>query len=294
MNAQEIPEVDQQPNAHAVSLYAQDEALDDFPVLKAFQQYIDAEQAKARKRVLSLCIFFGCLMSVVIAVFVGMLMHMSERNQSLNDRLVEYAMNCERNQGSAVVVQPPQDNSALFALTAKIEALQKKMAEDQAKAEKAAQEAAEQARKAAAEAAKPKEPTSEEKEIQRLRSLLASEKEKNSLEKERQRQAEIEAYRRKYYPELYETPKPKARSAQKRRAKAPAEDTLEDVDAEIEAILSEEEAIDYFDEEGDEEVSRPSRTKKKVRQAPPSEPEKEYSIPVDIKGSSTRWNIPND
>ena len=31
----------------AVSVYGAADALDDFPVLKAFQQYIDAEQAKA-------------------------------------------------------------------------------------------------------------------------------------------------------------------------------------------------------------------------------------------------------
>ena len=29
-----------------ISVYGQDNALDDFPVLKAFQQYIDAEHAK--------------------------------------------------------------------------------------------------------------------------------------------------------------------------------------------------------------------------------------------------------
>ena len=31
--------------------------MDDFPVLKAFQQYIDAEQAKARKRMAIMGIF---------------------------------------------------------------------------------------------------------------------------------------------------------------------------------------------------------------------------------------------
>ena len=35
---------------NAVSVYGQTDGLDDFPVLKAFQQYIDSEQAKARKR----------------------------------------------------------------------------------------------------------------------------------------------------------------------------------------------------------------------------------------------------
>ena len=44
--------------ANAVSVYGQTDAMDDFPVLKAFQQYIDAEQAKAQKRMTTLCIFF--------------------------------------------------------------------------------------------------------------------------------------------------------------------------------------------------------------------------------------------
>ena len=57
---------------NAVSIYGQ-EGLDDFPVLKAFQQYIDAEQSKARKRMIMLCLFFGFLMTIVIVVFMIML-----------------------------------------------------------------------------------------------------------------------------------------------------------------------------------------------------------------------------
>ena len=47
-----------QINQNAVSVYGQ-EGLDDFPVLKAFQQYIDAEQIKSRKRMVMLSIFFA-------------------------------------------------------------------------------------------------------------------------------------------------------------------------------------------------------------------------------------------
>ena len=42
--------------SNAISIYGQ-EGLDDFPVLKAFQQYIDAEQSKSRKRMIMLCVF---------------------------------------------------------------------------------------------------------------------------------------------------------------------------------------------------------------------------------------------
>ena len=53
---------------NAVSVYGQTaDAMDEFPVLKAFQQYIDAEQAKARKRLISLGIFFAILTGAVIA-----------------------------------------------------------------------------------------------------------------------------------------------------------------------------------------------------------------------------------
>lgn len=191
-------------NNRAVSVYGAGDALDDFPVLKAFQQYIDAEQAKARKRLLAMGIFFGALMFIVIAIFVILLMNVTNRNQQLNDRLIEFAMK-DRSTGSAVVVQPPQDSTAILALTTKLEDLQNKLAEAQSKADKALAEAEEKVRQAnaSAEAAKPKEPTPEEREIQRLKAQLAAEKEKSAAEKERRREEELEAYRRKHYPELY-------------------------------------------------------------------------------------------
>ena len=101
-------------DTNAVSIYGQ-EGLDDFPVLKAFQQYIDAEQSKARKRMIMLCLFFGFLMTIVIVVFMIMLREADERNQlllrdataqnqALNDKLVEFAM--KERERQPVVVQP--------------------------------------------------------------------------------------------------------------------------------------------------------------------------------------------
>ena len=47
----------------AVSLFGEGGAgANDFPVLKAFQEYIDAEQAKARKRMVGLTAFFVSLL----------------------------------------------------------------------------------------------------------------------------------------------------------------------------------------------------------------------------------------
>ena len=124
---------------NAVSIYGQ-EGLDDFPVLKAFQQYIDAEQSKARKRMIMLCLFFGFLMTIVIVVFMIMLREADERNQlllrdataqnqALNDKLVEFAM--KERERQPVVVQPtaPVQNAAndaaIKAMTDTLAALQK-------------------------------------------------------------------------------------------------------------------------------------------------------------------------
>ena len=296
-----MPEIDPEIPENAVSIYGQSDAMDDFPVLKAFQQYIDSEQAKARKRMLMLGVFFGALMAVVIAVFLLLLLNVSNRNQVLNDRLVEYAMKERERMATPIVVQPQQqqDNSAILALTAKIEDMQKKLAESRVQEDEAR-------RQAELEAAKPKGPTPEELEIKRLSALLAAEKEKQAAEKarwdaekERQRQIELEEYRRKHYPELYERPKKESeRDArpQRRKARQDRDTAHEDLLKEVDEILSDADAISYYDEEDDEEeTSKPKEKAKKIKRTPPSSPvEKEYSIPVDVKGSSSRWSIPND
>lgn len=294
-----MPGVDPQMT-NAMSVYGQDGALDDFPVLKAFQQYVDAEQAKAQKRMTALCIFFITLMVGIVAVFVLLLMNISARNQSLNDRMFELAMNREHAApaSSPVVVQPPQDSAAILALTAKMDAMQKKLAEDQAKAEQAAKEAAEKARKAAIEAATPKGPTAEELEIKRLKALLAAEKEKSSLEKERQRQAELEAYRRKHYPEYYAPEKPR-RAEVKELVRDEIDDDIEEED-DLDDIVNYAKKVSQNDDDDDETPSQAEPVKSQAKpvktETKPAEPEaeKEYSIPVDVKGSSMNWNIPDE
>ena len=297
MNANpDITNIDPEIPNNAVSLYGQDDAMDDFPVLKAFQQYIDAEQAKSRKRMVLLCAFFSVLMVIVISVFVVLLFTISSRNQSLNDRLIDFAMkerNAPQPSGSAVVVQPPADNSAILQLTEKLNEMQKRLADSQTKAA--------QAEALALEASKPKVETPEELEIKRLKALLSQEKEQRALEKERQHQAEIEAYRRKHYPELYEKP---VRSPKTKSRKVELEEEASDVDAEIEAILKDSDAISYFDDDDEDEEIVTIQTKK--RKVPPSsssetradpsqkgtEKKDNYSIPIDVKGSSSNWDIP--
>lgn len=277
-------------NQTAVSVYSQD-GMDDFPVLKAFQQYIDSEQAKARKRLVMLGVFFCILIGAVIAVFVAMLASVTARNQQLNDRLVEFAMK-ERAAAptAAVQPQPMQDNAVILAMTDKLEKMQKQLDDSRAKAEKEAAVAAERARIAAQQAAKqeakPKGPSKEELEIKRLNALLEIERQKAAAEKERRlkeeaaakerrRQEELEAYRRKQYPELYK-PKPEPAPAAKAptppakpvKAKAKAKDIDDEIDAivaELDNDSDEDGAISYFDDEEQPAPKAKPKANKKVQ-----------------------------
>lgn len=300
----EMPDIDTGIPANAVSLY--ESPMDEFPVLKAFQQYIDAEQAKARKRMLGLGIFFGMMMVLVIAVFVFLLSGASIRNQQLNDKLLDFVM---KDRDRPTVVQQ-QDNAAVDALAAKIDAMQKQFEAMFAKTAEAEQARQQEAERTAAETiAAQKEvqeqiKTKESEEIIRLKALLAAEKQKNAEERKRAeeerkrlREEEIEAYRRKHYPEFYE---------QKQQAKAAEEiKVVEEEGDPIEALLKEigakhaepdedieedeeaEEAISYFEEEVEEVVEKP---KAETRDTKP----KGYTIPVEVKGSRGKWRIPNN
>ncbi|MCQ2395661.1 MAG: hypothetical protein MJ249_15380 [Kiritimatiellae bacterium] len=267
-------------------------------MLKAFQQYIDAEQEKARKRLILICVFFGGIMFVVIAVFVGLLVSASSRNQMLNDRIVEYMMRDREQRGSAVVVQPSQDSSAIHALTSKLDDLQKKLAESQAAAEKMALNAAAAKAGQTVETLSPKGPTHEELEIARLKALLAAEREKTAVEREKQRQAELEEYRRKHYPELYEKKAPAKDEdipAKQEIKKAPKKSASEELLEEVDKILNESKAVSYFDDDETEDDAVPAKkAKSPSRPQPQPAPKKEFSIPVDVRGSSSRWSVPNE
>ena len=91
------------PTTNAVSIYGND-ALDDFPVLKAFQQYVDAEHSKAQRRLLSVCAFFTMLIIVIIGVFLFVVMNirkdpsseatikaLTENNNALQRQMIEQA-----------------------------------------------------------------------------------------------------------------------------------------------------------------------------------------------------------
>ena len=138
MNNEQNQEIDDSAARNAISLYGQD-GMDDFPVLKAFQQYVDAEQSKARKRMVYLAIFFGALMAIMLTIFLVIMSVMgqrnqeltnrlNERNQALNDRLLELALK-DRDK-----VSNPQQEASLKAMTEAMASMQKQLIEQQTKA----------------------------------------------------------------------------------------------------------------------------------------------------------------
>lgn len=194
----------------AVSIYGGADAMDDFPVLKAFQQYIDAEQAKAQKRMTTLCILFAIVLAAVIGVFLLLLANVSQRNATLNDRLIEYVMS-----GRAQAADSRQDSAAnVKELKENIEEMKRQLAEEQRKtAEKQNELFARQAKaleeRAAILNAQSRQDAENEKialekknkaaseKIKKAAALLAEEKKKIDGEKELLRKREAELKRQK-------------------------------------------------------------------------------------------------
>ena len=161
----------------------------EFPVLKAFQEYIDAEQAKARKRMLGLSVFFIVLLSVVVVTFVLILTTVLNRNQSLSDRLLDYALK-ERDRAPVQAPMPAQPSADIVKTL--VERLEKEQAEMKAAFEKQKREAEEKA--AAVERERMEE-------LKRIQLELATERAK--AKKDADKKAEIERHRRRLYPDYY-------------------------------------------------------------------------------------------
>ncbi len=63
-----------------------------FPVLKAFQDYLEAERAQARKRVMQLSIFFAVIMGVVVTGFLSAGIFMLRNMTAVQDKLLDVAL----------------------------------------------------------------------------------------------------------------------------------------------------------------------------------------------------------
>jgi hypothetical protein len=319
------------PSRNAVSVYRAEGPMDDFPVLKAFQQYIDSEQNKARKRLVTLCVFFGAMICVVIAVFMVMLHDINQRNQLLNDRLVEFAMK-DRDRVPVVVQQPvapahaaapantAATEAALKAMTETLVALQKQLAERHEHGTAATPPpapSAAQAVPAVPQAASAPTPAAEEAEIERKerlarerirkeRAQLAEERRKLAEERERRHQEEVERHRRRLYPEYYAAKDKEASQANQPQqpAQQPAKREISDDDI---ADILREAAISAEEEEAkpaaapaqqpvlkDEQQPERKKGNDDVTDAIEYFSDDEYEIPVEVKGSSAKWRVPLD
>ncbi len=261
---------------NAVSLYGHGDAMDDFPVLKAFQQYIDAEQAKAQKRMTTLCIFFALILAIVIGVFVLLLMNVGQRNQTLNDQLLQYVMK-DRDREPIVVQNgaPANNDATVKMLTDSLAAMQKQMAEQQAKMleqqakmlEQQMKTIEQKSQRALASPSKPAvDPAAEQKkkaDVEKLKkaaAALAAEKAKLAQEKEELRKAKVEMHRRKLYPEYY------AQTEGGLGQKEEAKKTENPLQTEERADGS----IRYFDDEDELEAPEPTPKPKKVVEPAPT------------------------
>jgi len=207
-------------NPNAISLFGQSANMNDFPVLKAFQEYIDAEQAKARKRMLGLSIFFIVLLVAVVITFTIIVISIFTHNRQLSDRLLDVALR-ERQIAVApqqqpapqpiVVPQPvvapaPAQDTGMKALLEKLESLTAAMATRQQQAVAPAPVVV----TTAAPTPIPQMPAAESAETQQMREKikkqqaeLEAERARVKAAEEKLRQAEIERHRRRLYPEYY-------------------------------------------------------------------------------------------
>lgn len=256
----------EEPN---ISVYRDnEESIDDFPVLKAFQQYIDAEQEKARKRMTVLSIVFAATLTAVVAVFMWRLSdvgrrnqelfdRMAERNQQLNDRLVEYAMQDRQTVAPATML----DNSAAIkSMTETITALQHQLLEQQRVTAAAMQEQAKPSAVPSDELMRKNRANAEK--LRKAAAALKAERQRIKQEKELLKQAQIEQYRRKNYPQYFSN-LPVAKDPLLHEDDALMKNLADEVDE------SENSAIEYFDSSDDE-----------------------YAVPVEVNGKKTLWTIP--
>lgn len=209
----------------ALRIFDQANGMNDFPVLKAFQEYIEAEQARARKRTLGLSVFFIVLLVVVVVTFSVImaavinrdqqsLQAIATRNQALSDKLLDIALR-ERTPAAQPVVNVQQPPAAvhpdtgtqalkpvLDRLESLAEALKKQPAGTAPQPVPMVQPAAPQPLPAAVspelEAAR-----RQQDELARQRAAVAAERARLREEQEQLRRDRIEQHRRRLYPDYY-------------------------------------------------------------------------------------------
>lgn len=210
-NSAEIPPPP--PPQNAMTVFSNG-GMNEFPVLKAFQQYIDAEQNRARKRMLGLSVFFIVLLTVVVVTFVLVLMPVLARNQSLQDRLLDMVLTGQNAQQQApapapvVNVQNSPAPAPAAALPPDYEARLSKIQQDNLSALADLRRQYEERDRAERE----RKDKAEREELERRlkeyeERLAASEREAQKraaqVDAVARREAEREAFMRRQYPEQY-------------------------------------------------------------------------------------------
>lgn len=215
---EEIPEakaIPIPPNPAPVALYGNQDAMDDFPVLKAFQQYVDSEQAKAHKRLMSVCFFFTMLIVVIIGVFLFVVMnmrnnrslpdgtaemqrHLMEQTAKMNEQLIQQLIsqrNAPHPSPTSVVVVG--DNKEKSAAENSLDAKERELAAREAEIKKREFDEAQKELLAREKALKEREA--------KMAADLAEKAKKNSEEQAREKKRkEILEHRRKLYPEYFD------------------------------------------------------------------------------------------
>jgi hypothetical protein len=111
----------QAPDASSGNLVAMYQAAgsnsESFPVLKAFQDYIDAERAQARKRVMILSISFSAVLCAVVICFLGMGVYLLKDMSSVQNKLIDAAL-AQRNAPAPAPAPIPQPQQAPIVVQA--------------------------------------------------------------------------------------------------------------------------------------------------------------------------------
>ncbi len=300
----------------AVSLYGDtSDAMDDFPILKAFQEYVDKEQAKARHRMTAMTILFMFILFTVAGGLSFVIYTLNLRNQALNDRLIDFAMK-EREVPAQqvvqpqpapqpVVVQPPQDNSALVAMVESLKTLiqEQKAVQSAPPPPQPAPVVQEPQGPSPEQIAMEKKLKEQQERIEKTAALLKAQEEAIAAQKAQLREQELEAYRRKHYPEYYqrleqqqiqqqieaEQPAVKKPQTQPKAVKRPPAKRPQILEVVEDIEVDDDELEDMLDTEDDD--IEDIETDDDELEDYYNEDDEDYSIPVD---SGANWLIPKE
>jgi hypothetical protein len=189
----------QAPDASSGNLVAMYQAAgsnsESFPVLKAFQDYIDAERAQARKRVMILSISFSAVLCAVVICFLGMGVYLLKDMSSVQNKLIDAALAqriapapapvapapVQQPQQAPIIVQAPTPPTPAPAPAndAALQAVSKELADLRAELEKKKNEEARQAAMVVQ-----KQAEAQLAELQKLQKEIGSIKKENQMLKE--------------------------------------------------------------------------------------------------------------